>query len=275
MKKKWAAVSVVAVVLVGIPPTARANSADATSAIREKYKEWLAAYDAKNLAGTINIFAEDAISTFAGAKDAGIEEIRASYKKSLAANGPKRTWKPVEMEIDGDGDLAYALADWQLIETQPDGSGSVRLTNRSVDVLRREGETWKIVRSFTIPADKRPVKLSCEIRLPSISPGTTAVVLGVGGLGHFGIQVLKALSCARASGSTEREADVLATYGIALIHNGQTGAGLVALDGAVANSAGAHGARVRFRRGGALWVLGRHEDALADLKSAVAVLRRL
>src|SRR5947209_7525043 len=170
MKKKWAAVSVVAVVLVGIPPTARANSADAPSAMREKYKRWLAAYDAKNLAGTINIFAEDAISTFAGAKDAGIEEIRASYKKSLAANGPKRTWKPVEMEIDGDGDLAYALADWQLIETQPDGSGSVRLTNRSVDVLRREGETWKIVRSFTIPADKRPVKLSCEIRLPSISP---------------------------------------------------------------------------------------------------------
>src|SRR5438034_9237814 len=172
MKKKWAAVSVVAVVLVGIPPAARANSADATSAIREKYKEWLAAYGAKNLAGTINIFAEDAVSTFAGAKDVGIEEIRASYEKSLAANGPKRTWKPVEMEIDGDGDLAYALADWQLIETPADGSASVRLTNRSVHIFRREGKTWKIVRSFTIPADKRPVKLSCEVRLPSISPDT-------------------------------------------------------------------------------------------------------
>jgi D-arabinose 1-dehydrogenase-like Zn-dependent alcohol dehydrogenase len=33
--------------------------------------------------------------------------------------------------------------------------------------------------------------------LPSIAPGTTVVVLGVGGLGHFGIQILKALSCAR------------------------------------------------------------------------------
>src|SRR6266496_6514336 len=143
MKKKWAAVSVVAVVLVGIPPTARANSADTTSAIREKYKEWLAAYDAKNLAGTINIFAEDAISTFAGGKDAGIGEIRASYEKSLTAKGSKRTWKPMGMEIDGDGDLAYALADWQLIETEADGSASVSLTNRSVDVFRREGATWK------------------------------------------------------------------------------------------------------------------------------------
>ena len=152
MKKKWAAVSVVAVVLVGIPPAARANSADATSAIREKYKEWLAAYGAKNLAGTINIFAEDAVSTFAGAKDVGIEEIRASYEKSLAANGPKRTWKPVEMEIDGDGDLAYALADWQLIETQADGSASVRLTNRSVDIFRREVRLGK---SFALSPSRR------------------------------------------------------------------------------------------------------------------------
>jgi D-arabinose 1-dehydrogenase-like Zn-dependent alcohol dehydrogenase len=33
--------------------------------------------------------------------------------------------------------------------------------------------------------------------LPSLTPGTTAVVLGVGGLGHFGIQILKAMSSAR------------------------------------------------------------------------------
>jgi NAD+-dependent secondary alcohol dehydrogenase Adh1 len=33
--------------------------------------------------------------------------------------------------------------------------------------------------------------------LPQIIPGTTAVVLGVGGLGHFGIQILKAMSCAQ------------------------------------------------------------------------------
>lgn len=33
--------------------------------------------------------------------------------------------------------------------------------------------------------------------LPRIIPGTNVVVLGVGGLGHFGVQILKALSCAR------------------------------------------------------------------------------
>jgi len=33
--------------------------------------------------------------------------------------------------------------------------------------------------------------------LASIIPGTTVVVMGVGGLGHFGIQILKAMSCAQ------------------------------------------------------------------------------
>ncbi|TDV57488.1 CHAT domain-containing protein [Actinophytocola oryzae] len=83
-----------------------------------------------------------------------------------------------------------------------------------------------------------------------------------------------ALTLARKSGSTEREADVLATFGIALVHDGRTRTGLATLDRAVAASTGTHGARVRFRRGGALWVLGRHRDALDDLRAAVMVLRR-
>lgn len=87
-------------------------------------------------------------------------------------------------------------------------------------------------------------------------------------------ELRQALKLARRSGSTEREADVLATFGIALVHHGRTRAGLARLDRAVAASTGTHGARVRFRRGGALWVLGRHHDALVDLKAAVRVLRR-
>jgi tetratricopeptide (TPR) repeat protein len=87
-------------------------------------------------------------------------------------------------------------------------------------------------------------------------------------------ELRQALKLARRSGSTEREADVLATFGIALVHHGRTRAGLATLDRAVATSTGTHGARVRFRRGGALWVLGRHQDALIDLKAAVRVLRR-
>lgn len=84
----------------------------------------------------------------------------------------------------------------------------------------------------------------------------------------------RALVLARRDGSPERAADVLATLGIALVHAGRSGAGLAALDEAVGLATGVAAARVRFRRAGALEVLGRHDDALRDLRAAVPVLRR-
>ncbi|GAA3261889.1 CHAT domain-containing protein [Nonomuraea helvata] len=81
-----------------------------------------------------------------------------------------------------------------------------------------------------------------------------------------------AVRLARRSGSADREADVLATLGIALLHAGRTRAGLSALDSAAARSGGATRARVLFRRAGARWILGRHAEALEDLRDAVPAL---
>ncbi|MEV0237282.1 CHAT domain-containing tetratricopeptide repeat protein [Nonomuraea sp. NPDC050786] len=81
-----------------------------------------------------------------------------------------------------------------------------------------------------------------------------------------------AVRLARRSGSADREADVLATLGIALLHAGRTRAGLSALDSAAARAGGATRARVLFRRAGARWILGRHAEALEDLRDAVPAL---
>lgn len=90
------------------------------------------------------------------------------------------------------------------------------------------------------------------------------------GIGHL----RRARTLARRAGSAAREADVLATLGIALIHSGSTRPGLAALDGALAQSQGPAAARVLFRRAGALWILGRHREALDDLRGAIPYLRR-
>ncbi|MGX7826201.1 CHAT domain-containing protein [Actinokineospora sp. 24-640] len=87
-------------------------------------------------------------------------------------------------------------------------------------------------------------------------------------------ELRRARALAGRSGSAARLADVLATLGITMVHAGRTSRGLAVLDEAVGRAAGAPGARVRFRRGGALWILGRHREALADLRVAVPVLRR-
>lgn len=83
-----------------------------------------------------------------------------------------------------------------------------------------------------------------------------------------------AVRLARRSGEPSREPDVLATLGVALVHAGRTRPGLAALDRAVAQSQGVAAAKVRFRRAVVFNVLGRHEDALADLRRVIPALRR-
>jgi tetratricopeptide (TPR) repeat protein len=86
-------------------------------------------------------------------------------------------------------------------------------------------------------------------------------------------ELRQARRLARRSGSADREADVLATLGLALVFAGRTGPGRAALDTAVQRSSGLLHGRVLLRRGGALSVLGDHSAALADLSSAITSLR--
>jgi tetratricopeptide (TPR) repeat protein len=82
-----------------------------------------------------------------------------------------------------------------------------------------------------------------------------------------------AVRLARASRSQERESDVLAALGVALIYRGHSRRGLAMLATSLALASGTSAARVLVRRGIALWVLGRHPEALDDLGRAIRVLR--
>jgi tetratricopeptide (TPR) repeat protein len=83
-----------------------------------------------------------------------------------------------------------------------------------------------------------------------------------------------ALRLARQVGSAEREADVSATLGIALVYAGRTAAGLAEFNRALARASGVMAGRVLVRRGMALWEVGRNAAALADYHKAITVLRR-
>jgi tetratricopeptide (TPR) repeat protein len=89
-----------------------------------------------------------------------------------------------------------------------------------------------------------------------------------------GIRELRiALRLARAAGSADRQADVLAALGVALIYQGRSGRGLTAFDAALKLATGPAAGRVLVRRGIALWVLGKHPEARGDLRRAVRLLR--
>jgi tetratricopeptide (TPR) repeat protein len=78
---------------------------------------------------------------------------------------------------------------------------------------------------------------------------------------------------ASRAGSAEREADVLATLGVALVFAGRSASGRNALDAAVRQSTGHLRGRTLLRRGGVLLVLGRHREALEDLNAAIMAMR--
>jgi tetratricopeptide (TPR) repeat protein len=84
----------------------------------------------------------------------------------------------------------------------------------------------------------------------------------------------QALRQARRTGSAEREIEVLAGLGVALVFAGRTAAGLAAFDDAVRRSSGVLAARVLARRAIVFVALGRFPAALEDARQAVAVLRR-
>ena len=85
-------------------------------------------------------------------------------------------------------------------------------------------------------------------------------------------ELRRALRAARNARSDEREADVLASLGIALVFASRTAIGLAALNRAVAATTGGPLGRMLHRRGTVLWFLGRYPAALEDLRRAVSLL---
>jgi tetratricopeptide (TPR) repeat protein len=109
----------------------------------------------------------------------------------------------------------------------------------------------------------------------SVAHQAAGIVLREFGDVHAAVrEVRAALRLSRRTGSAEREADVLATLGVALVYAGRTADGLAAFDHALRLSRGIVAARVLERRGIVLWALGRYPAALSDLHQAVTVLRR-
>jgi tetratricopeptide (TPR) repeat protein len=77
---------------------------------------------------------------------------------------------------------------------------------------------------------------------------------------------------ARKAGDLDRELDVSASLGLALVMAGQTQRGLSVLDELLGRSSGVQAGRILIRRVSAFYVLGRNAEALRDVHAAVGVL---
>jgi tetratricopeptide (TPR) repeat protein len=109
----------------------------------------------------------------------------------------------------------------------------------------------------------------------SVAHQAAGIVLRDVGDLDAGVRELRAaLRLALRTGSRDREADVLAALGAALVYAGRTTDGLATFSRAVDLASGVLAGRVLHRRGMVLWTLGRYAAALDDLRRAISVLRR-
>ena len=114
-----------------------------------------------------------------------------------------------------------------------------------------------------------------DARTASVAHQARGIVLRDTGRVTEAISELRAaLRLATTLGTAERACDVQATLGVTLALAGRTAAGLAALDRAASASTGVLAGRVLARRGGLLGLLGRHSEALADLRRAITLLHR-
>ncbi len=145
---------------------------------------------------------------------------------------------------------------------------------------RHEGAERLLTLALDRPADAFAAASRLLARKPgprdaSIGRQVRGIVLRDSGQTVDALAELRAaLRLARASKTPERALDVQATLGLTLGLAGRTDAGLAALDEAVSGSTGVLAGRILMRRGDLLAVLGRHDDALTDLRRAVGLLRR-
>lgn len=120
--------------------------------LQSTFEQWAKAYKARDLAGTVAIFADDVVFSFQNAPDQTRAQLEKGYRAEFAKPGSASEWVPMFEEFECSGDLAFVRSTWELRVPRPDGSSAVDARNRSVDILRRSPDgKWRIFRSLNYP----------------------------------------------------------------------------------------------------------------------------
>jgi len=116
--------------------------------VRNSLVNWLEAYRARDLVGTMAIFDPAVRFQFQGTPDQGWADLRKGYQKRFAATASSE-WRPLWEQVMVSGPLAIAFATWS---EHVAGSPKPRAVYRAVDALRRGKDCrWRIVRSVNYP----------------------------------------------------------------------------------------------------------------------------
>ena len=136
-------------------------------AIAARLYQWAAAFNARDAAGTCDLFAPDLVSTVPGAVYAGRDAVCARLAALLAQPGTHLHYSPDIQEIIVSGDTAVVRLIWTLTLN----TGAARQTRQEagMDVFQRQPDgRWSIVRfmAFDIDAVRDAAPSTPAVRSP-------------------------------------------------------------------------------------------------------------
>lgn len=140
---------------VGAAASVRADPDADRAAIAGRLQRWADAFNARDAAGTCDLFARSLISTVPGALDSGQDAVCARLAALLAKPDLKLHYGLDIREIIVSGDIAVVRLFWTLTTER----GTHRETSKEagMDIFERQpGGTWSIIRfvAFTVEPDR-------------------------------------------------------------------------------------------------------------------------
>ena len=139
---------------------ARADDAATRSAIVRRLTDWAAAFNARDVAKTCDLFSADLVSTMSGRADEGRAAVCGRIAAALANQHVAIRNVPEIEEIIVRDDLAVVRLTWLVSTTR--GAVTDVSKERGMDIFRREADgQWRILRfvAFTAaPSDGAPAR---------------------------------------------------------------------------------------------------------------------
>ncbi|WP_296350260.1 nuclear transport factor 2 family protein [Reyranella sp.] len=156
MSQRWLAVIVALAAVVGAT-AAFADPAADRAAIIQRFERWTAAFNAKDAAGSCDLFAPDLVYSFPGMLRGTRETICTNFEKLFARTDLQaRYGKPDIHEIIVAGDVAIVRLTWTLT-TEANGAKDTT-TEEGMDFFQRQPDgKWSIARYIAFAP--RPNKL--------------------------------------------------------------------------------------------------------------------
>ena len=112
------------------------------------FKQWIAAYTARDADKIMSVFDKTLIYSTQGDADQTYAELKKSYQDFFATKSAPSKWKAIAKEIHAQAGMAVVVSIWE--QSQKDDSGHDELVARlrSIDIFRPTKAGWKIVRTI-------------------------------------------------------------------------------------------------------------------------------